>query len=48
MASVKEHLPEAKIATDRFHVAQLVTDAMDMLRHAEIHKQEKGSQVRSK
>ncbi len=47
MASVKEHLPRAKIAIDRFHVAQLLTDAMDTLRHAEIHKQEKGSQVRS-
>jgi transposase len=47
MASVKEHLPQAKIAIDRFHVAQLLTDAMDTLRHAEIHKQEKGSQVRS-
>lgn len=47
IASVKQHLPEAKIAIDRFHVAQLLTDAMDNLRHSEVHKQEKGSKVRS-
>lgn len=46
IASVKENLPAAKIAIDRFHLAQLLTDAMDALRKSEFKKQEKGSIMR--
>lgn len=46
IASVSANLPKAKIAIDRFHLAQLLTDGMDALRKAEFDKQDKGSQMR--
>lgn len=46
MASVSSNLPNAKLAIDRFHLAQLLTDGMDALRKTEFDKQDKGTPMR--
>ena len=40
MAATKEHLPNAKICVDRFHLVQLLNNAFDIVRKAEFKKAE--------
>lgn len=42
IAAAKKHLPNAQICIDRFHLAQLINKAFDIVRKAEFKKAEEG------
>lgn len=46
ISAANEYLPNAKLAVDRFHVAQMLTDGMDSLRKSEFKKMKDDPEAR--